>query len=132
MVSDKLERGQQLKRDGVIIRTWDLRKTYVMGDQEIHAVSGIDIEIKKGEYVVLNTAAVCFGRRQSPGGRGAKRVRAWRPRRCLSGCSESTQGNFQGRAQIELTTGGLWFGEKGFGSADRTRTRNLPVNRVTV
>src|SRR5487761_2597515 len=50
---DKLERGEQLKRDGVIIRTWDLRKTYVMGDQEIHAVSGIDIEIKKGEYVAI-------------------------------------------------------------------------------
>ena len=52
-VADKLERGQQLKRDGVLIRTWDLRKTYVMGDQEIHAVSGIDIEIKKGEYVAI-------------------------------------------------------------------------------
>lgn len=53
MIPDKLERGQQLKRDGVIIRTWDLRKTYVMGDQAIHAVSGIDIEIKKGEYVAI-------------------------------------------------------------------------------
>jgi putative ABC transport system ATP-binding protein len=52
-VLDKLERGEQLKRDGIIIRTWDLMKTYVMGDQEIHAVSGIDIEIKKGEYVAI-------------------------------------------------------------------------------
>src|SRR5579862_1500591 len=52
-VLDKAERGEQLKRDGVIIRTWDLMKTYVMGDQEIHAVSGIDIEIKKGEYVAI-------------------------------------------------------------------------------
>src|ERR1700731_3947322 len=52
-VLDKTERGEQLKRDGVIIRTWDLFKTYVMGDQEIHAVSGIDIEIKKGEYVAI-------------------------------------------------------------------------------
>jgi putative ABC transport system ATP-binding protein len=52
-LADKLERGQQLKRDGILIRTWDLRKTYVMGDQEIHAVSGIDIEIKKGEYVAI-------------------------------------------------------------------------------
>jgi len=52
-VLDKVERGAQLKRDGIIIRTWDLRKTYVMGDQEIHAVSGIDIEIKKGEYVAI-------------------------------------------------------------------------------
>ncbi|MGH9558006.1 MAG: ABC transporter ATP-binding protein [Bryobacteraceae bacterium] len=52
-VLDKAERGNQLKREGIIIRTWDLRKTYVMGDQEIHAVSGIDIEIRKGEYVAI-------------------------------------------------------------------------------
>jgi putative ABC transport system ATP-binding protein len=48
-----LERGQALKRDGVIIRTYDLWKTYIMGDQEIHAVSGVDIEIRKGEYVAI-------------------------------------------------------------------------------
>src|SRR3954464_1290386 len=28
-------------------------KTYVMGDQTIHVVAGIDIEIKKGEYVAI-------------------------------------------------------------------------------
>src|ERR1700732_3567740 len=50
---DKLERGEQLRREGIIIRTWDLMKTYVMGDQTIHAVSGVDIEIKKGEYVAV-------------------------------------------------------------------------------
>jgi putative ABC transport system ATP-binding protein len=48
-----LERGEQLKRDGIVIRTYDLWKTYVMGDQEIHAVSGVDIEIKRGEYVAI-------------------------------------------------------------------------------
>lgn len=47
------ERGEQLKRDNVVIRTYDLWKTYVMGDQEIHAVSGVDIEIKRGEYVAI-------------------------------------------------------------------------------
>jgi putative ABC transport system ATP-binding protein len=52
-IPDKLERGAQLKREGVVIRTWDLRKTYVMGDQEIHAVSGVDIEIRRGEYVAI-------------------------------------------------------------------------------
>ncbi|HTS29194.1 MAG TPA: ABC transporter ATP-binding protein [Bryobacteraceae bacterium] len=48
-----IQRGEQLKRDGVVIRTYDLWKTYVMGDQEIHAVSGVDIEIKRGEYVAV-------------------------------------------------------------------------------
>src|SRR5471030_27082 len=48
-----VDRGESLKRDGIVIRTYDLWKTYVMGDQEIHAVSGVDIEIKRGEYVAI-------------------------------------------------------------------------------
>jgi len=47
------DKGAQLKSDGVVIRTYDLRKTYVMGDQEIHAVDGVDITIMRGEYVAL-------------------------------------------------------------------------------
>jgi len=48
-----IQRGEQLKRDGIVIRTYDLWKTYIMGDQEINAVSGCDIEIKRGEYVAI-------------------------------------------------------------------------------
>jgi putative ABC transport system ATP-binding protein len=48
-----IQRGEQLKRDGIVIRTYDLWKTYVMGDQEIHAVSGISLEIMRGEYVAI-------------------------------------------------------------------------------
>ncbi len=47
------ERGEQLRREGIVIRTYDLWKTYIMGDQEIHAVSGVDIQIKRGEYVAI-------------------------------------------------------------------------------
>lgn len=47
------ERGEQLKRDGIVIRTLDLWKTYVMGDQQIHAVAGVDVKIRRGEYVAL-------------------------------------------------------------------------------
>ena len=47
------ERGERLKRDGVVIRTYDIWKTYIMGDQVINAVSGVDIEIKRGEYVAI-------------------------------------------------------------------------------
>jgi putative ABC transport system ATP-binding protein len=50
---ERAERGEQLKREGVVIRTYDLWKTYVMGDQEIHAVSGVDVVIQKGEYVAI-------------------------------------------------------------------------------
>jgi len=47
------DRGEQLKREGIVIRTYDLRKTYIMGDTEIHAVDGVDIEIQRGDYVAL-------------------------------------------------------------------------------
>ena len=46
-------RGEQLKREGIVIRTYDLWKTYVMGDQTINAVAGINLEIRRGEYVAL-------------------------------------------------------------------------------
>ena len=48
-----VDRGEALKREGIVIRTYDLWKTYVMGDQEIHAVSGVDIQIRRGEYVAI-------------------------------------------------------------------------------
>ena len=48
-----VDKGEQLRRDGIVIRTYDLWKTYVMGDQEIHAVSGCDVEIRRGEYVAI-------------------------------------------------------------------------------
>ena len=50
---EREELGKQLKADGVVIQTYGLRKTYVMGDQEIHAVDGIDMRIRYGEYVAL-------------------------------------------------------------------------------
>ncbi|HYP06432.1 MAG TPA: ATP-binding cassette domain-containing protein, partial [Bryobacteraceae bacterium] len=52
-VASAQERGAALKRENIVIRTYDLWKTYIMGDQEINAVSGVDIEIKRGEYVAI-------------------------------------------------------------------------------
>ncbi len=46
-------KGLQLRQDKIVIRTYDLWKTYQMGDQTINAVSGVDIEIKRGEYVAI-------------------------------------------------------------------------------
>ncbi len=37
----------------VMIRTDDLWKTYVMGDEEIHALRGVTFEIRRGEYVAI-------------------------------------------------------------------------------
>jgi putative ABC transport system ATP-binding protein len=36
-----------------LIETRDLWKTYVMGDEEIHALRGLSIDIDKGEYVAI-------------------------------------------------------------------------------
>jgi putative ABC transport system ATP-binding protein len=47
------ETGEQLRKENIVIRTYDLWKTYVMGDQTINAVSGVDIQIKRGEYVAI-------------------------------------------------------------------------------
>jgi putative ABC transport system ATP-binding protein len=36
-----------------LIETNDLWKTYIMGDEEIHALRGVSIQIDKGEYVAI-------------------------------------------------------------------------------
>jgi len=36
-----------------LIETVDLWKTYVMGDEEIHALRGVSIQIERGEYVAI-------------------------------------------------------------------------------
>ena len=51
--AEETAKGEQLRRDGIVIRTYDIWKTYVMGDQVINAVSGMDIEIRRGEYVAI-------------------------------------------------------------------------------
>ena len=53
LTAEEKRTSQHLKQQGIVIRTQDLWKTYVMGDQEIHAVSGVDVEINKGEYVAI-------------------------------------------------------------------------------
>ena len=50
---DNDTRAEELKRENIVIRTYDLWKTYVMGDQEINAVSGVDLTIHRGEYVAI-------------------------------------------------------------------------------
>jgi putative ABC transport system ATP-binding protein len=52
-VSEITAHGEELRRQGIVIQTIDLWKTYLMGDQEIHAVSGVDVTIKRGEYVAI-------------------------------------------------------------------------------
>ncbi len=53
LTAEEKQRGETLVRDNVIIQTYSLWKTYQMGDQKIHAVSGVDMTIRKGEYVAI-------------------------------------------------------------------------------
>jgi putative ABC transport system ATP-binding protein len=38
---------------GVVIHTNELTKTYQMGSEEVHALRGVNLEIRKGEYVAI-------------------------------------------------------------------------------
>src|SRR5712672_3760311 len=44
---------QDLVDQGYAIRTEDLWKTYQMGSEEVQALRGVDVEIRKGEYVAI-------------------------------------------------------------------------------
>jgi putative ABC transport system ATP-binding protein len=44
---------EDLVSSGVVIKTENLTKVYEMGAEKVHALSGIDVEIHKGEYVAI-------------------------------------------------------------------------------
>ncbi len=44
---------QDLIDTGIVIHTEDLWKTYEMGSEQVHALRGITLEIRKGEYVAI-------------------------------------------------------------------------------
>jgi len=45
--------NQELVDSGVVIKTEGLTKVYEMGAEQVHALSGVDLEIRKGEYVAI-------------------------------------------------------------------------------
>ncbi len=44
---------QDLVDAGIVIQTEDLWKTYEMGAEKLHALRGVDLQIRKGEYVAI-------------------------------------------------------------------------------
>jgi putative ABC transport system ATP-binding protein len=44
---------EDLVSAGVVIKTEDLTKVYEMGAEQVHALSGVDLQIRKGEYVAI-------------------------------------------------------------------------------
>jgi putative ABC transport system ATP-binding protein len=45
--------SQELVDSGIVIKTEGLAKVYEMGAEQVHALSGVDLEIRKGEYVAI-------------------------------------------------------------------------------
>ena len=45
--------SQELVDSGVVIKTEGLAKVYEMGSEQVHALCGVDLEIRKGEYVAI-------------------------------------------------------------------------------
>ena len=56
-MTDEATRIESLKSNcvepGEVIATTNLWKTYVMGDQEVHALRGVNLRIKHNEYVAI-------------------------------------------------------------------------------
>jgi putative ABC transport system ATP-binding protein len=44
---------EDLVSSGVVIKTLELTKVYEMGSEQVHALRGVDVEIRKGEYVAI-------------------------------------------------------------------------------
>ena len=44
---------EDLVTSGVVIKTEELAKVYEMGAEQVHALRGVDLEIRKGEYVAI-------------------------------------------------------------------------------
>ena len=44
---------EDLVSSGIVIKTEALTKVYEMGSEQVHALSGIDVQIRKGEYVAI-------------------------------------------------------------------------------
>src|ERR1700720_826596 len=44
---------EDLVSSGVVIKTEDLAKVYEMGAEQVRALNGVDLEIRKGEYVAI-------------------------------------------------------------------------------
>src|SRR5580765_6842066 len=44
---------EDLVSSGIVIKTEELAKVYEMGSEQVHALRGVDVEIRKGEYVAI-------------------------------------------------------------------------------
>jgi len=57
MAAEEIEKPKGYREDlvaaGIVIQTEDLWKTYEMGAEKLHALRGVSMQIRKGEYVAI-------------------------------------------------------------------------------
>src|SRR5205809_8122084 len=57
---------EDLVSSGLVIKTEALAKVYEMGAEQVHALRGVDLEIRKGEYVaVIGRSGSCKSTRMN-------------------------------------------------------------------
>jgi putative ABC transport system ATP-binding protein len=52
-LDDTAPRADGAGTGGILIDIRDVRKTYVMGTNEVHALDGVDLEVRPGEYLAI-------------------------------------------------------------------------------
>src|SRR6476469_10023724 len=51
------EPPEQFNRDQVVIRVDDIHKIYQLGETQVHALRGVNLEIRRGEFVAIMGAS---------------------------------------------------------------------------
>src|SRR5689334_17395087 len=51
------EMPEQFNRDQVVIQVEDIHKTYQLGETQVHALRGVSLKIRRGEFVAIMGAS---------------------------------------------------------------------------